>query len=45
MKKIRFQGLCLIVLGLLCHKVDADGAAVLFWLLGAAMLVGKIEEE
>lgn len=41
--KIRLQGIALLALGMLCHKVNADGAAVFMWLLGATMLFGKID--
>ena len=43
--KIRLQGIALLMLGVLCHKASADGAAVLMWLLGAVMLFGKIDSE
>ena len=43
--KIRLQGIALLMLGILCHKASADGAAVLMWLLGAVMLFGKIDSE
>lgn len=43
--KIRLQGIALLMLGVLCHKTSADGAAVLMWLLGAVMLFGKIDSE
>ena len=41
--KIRLQGIALLMLGILCHKASADGAAVLMWLLGGVMLFGKID--
>lgn len=41
--KMRLQGIALLMLGILCHKVSADGAAVFIWLLGAVMLFGKID--
>lgn len=41
--KIRLQGIALLMLGILCHKVSADGAAVFIWLLGVVMLFGKID--
>lgn len=43
--KIRLQGIALLMLGVLCHKVNADGAAVLMWLIAAVMLFGKIDSE
>lgn len=43
--KIRIQGIELLVLGFLCYKTDADGAAVFMWLLGVLMLFGKIDSE
>ena len=43
--KMRLQGVALLMLGILCHKARADGAAVLMWLLGAVMLFGKIDSE
>lgn len=38
---IRLRGIALLMLGILCHKANADGATVLMWLIGAAMLSGK----
>jgi len=43
--KIRLQGIALLTLGMLCHKVNADGAAVFMWLLGVTMLFGKIDSK
>lgn len=43
--KMRLQGVALLMLGILCHKVNADGAAVLMWLIAAVMLFGKIDSE
>ena len=43
--KMRLQGIALLMLGILCHKASADGAAVLMWLLGAVMLFGKIDSK
>ena len=43
--KIRLQGIALLMLGVVCHKASADGAAVLMWLLGAVMLFGKIDSK
>ena len=43
--KMRLQGIALLMLGILCHKTSADGAAVLMWLIGAIMLFGKIDSE
>lgn len=42
---IRMQGIALLMLGILCHKASADGAAVFMWLLGVVMLFGKIDSE
>lgn len=43
--KMRLQGVALLMLGVVCHKASADGAAVLMWLLGAVMLFGKNDSE
>ena len=43
--KIRIQGITLLVLGFLCYKTDADGAAVFMWFWGTVMLFGKIDSE
>lgn len=43
--KMRLQGIALLMLGVLCHKVNADGVAVLMWLIAAVMLFGKIDSE
>ena len=43
--KMRLQGIALLMLGVVCHKASADGAAALMWLLGAVMLFGKIDSE
>ena len=43
--KIRLQGIALLALGMLCHKVNTDGAAVFMWLLGVTMLFGKIDSK
>lgn len=43
--EMRLQGIALLMLGVLCHKVNADGAAVFIWLLGVVMLFGKIDSE
>lgn len=43
--KIRLQGIALLMLGVVCHKASADGAAVLMWLIGVVMLFGKIDSE
>lgn len=37
------QGVALLLMGGICHKVGADGAAVFMWLVGMAMLFGKID--
>lgn len=42
---IRLQGIALVFLGLLCHKTDADCAALFAWFYGGLMLMpdfGKI---
>lgn len=41
--KIRIQGIALLILGFLCYKTDADGAAVFMWFIGAVMLFGEID--
>ena len=43
--KMRLQGIALLMLGVLCHKVNADGAAVLMWLIAAVMLFGIIDSK
>ena len=43
--KMCLQGIALLMLGILCHKANADSAAVLMWLIGAAMPFGKIDSE
>jgi uncharacterized membrane protein HdeD (DUF308 family) len=43
--KMHLQGIALLILGVLCHKASADGAAVLMWLIGLVMLFGKIDSE
>jgi hypothetical protein len=43
--KIRLQGIALLMLGVVCHKARADGAAVFMWLIGLVMLFGKIDSE
>lgn len=43
--KMRLQGIVLLMLGILCHKASADGAAVFMWLIGAVMLFGKIDSK
>lgn len=40
---MRLQGIALLMLGVLCHKASADGAAVLMWLIAEVMLFGKID--
>lgn len=40
---MRLQGITLLMLGVLCHKASADGAAVLMFIIGAVMLFGKID--
>lgn len=42
---MRLQGIALLMLGILCHKASADGAAVLMWLIGVVMLFGKIDSK
>lgn len=39
------QGISLIILGCICHKTEADGAAVFIWFMGVITLFGKKEEE
>lgn len=39
------QGTFLITLGCICHKVGADGAAIIMWFLGIIIFLGKKEEE
>lgn len=39
------QGIFLIALGCICHKVGADGAAIIMWVLGTIIFLGKKEEE
>lgn len=42
---IRLQGIALVLLGLVCHKVGADGIAIFLWFYGGLMLMpdfGKI---
>lgn len=39
------QGIFLITLGCICHKVGADGAAIIMWFLGIIIFLGKKEEE
>lgn len=39
------QGIFLIALGCICHKVGADGAAIIMWLLGTIIFLEKKEEE
>lgn len=43
--KMRLQGIVLLMLGILCHKASADGAAVFMWLIAAVMLFGKIDSK
>ena len=35
------QGISLIALGCICHKVGADGAAVIMWVMGIIIFLGK----
>lgn len=39
------QGIFLITLGYICHNMDADGAAIIMWVLGTIIFFGKKEEE
>lgn len=39
---IRLQGIALILLGIACHKVQADGAAVFMWMYGALLYISAI---
>ena len=43
--KIRLQGIALFVLGFLCYKTDADGAAVFMWILGTLMMLGTTDSK
>lgn len=43
--KIRIQGIALLVLGFLCYKTDADGAAVFMWILGTLMTLGTTDSK
>lgn len=43
--KIRLQGIALLMLGVLCHKVNADGAAVFMWILGVLMMIGTTDSK
>jgi hypothetical protein len=43
--KIRIQGIELLVLGFLCYKTDADGAAVFMWFLGTLMTFGTVDSK
>lgn len=36
------QGVALIVLGIVCHKIQADGAAVFVWLIGTLLAISTI---
>lgn len=38
---IRLQGIALILLGIACHKVQADGAAVFVLFYGVLFAIGK----
>lgn len=39
---IRLQGVALILIGIACHKVQADGAAVFMCLYGALLYLSAI---
>lgn len=39
---IRLQGIALILIGIACHKGQADGAAVFMWLCGVFLCVSAI---
>ena len=41
---VKLEGIILILLGLMCYKLDADGAAFFAWCCGAVMLLGRIEK-
>ena len=43
--KIHIQGIELLVLGFLCYKTDADGAAVFMWFLGTLMTLGTVDSK
>ena len=38
---IKMQGVALIILGLVCHKMQSDGAALFMWLLGVTMIISN----
>lgn len=39
--KMRLQGITLLILGVLCHETNADGAAIFIWFLGVVMLASN----
>lgn len=41
---LRLQGIGLVLLGIACHKVNADEVAIFLWLYGAIMLISNKEE-
>lgn len=42
---IRLQGILFIIAGIICHMADADAVTIFMWLIGVAMLFGKIDSE
>jgi len=42
---IRLQGLALIGIAILCHRTNADGAALFMGCLGCIMMITKITKE
>lgn len=42
---IRLQGIALIGIAILCHRTNADGAALFMGCLGCIMMITKITKE
>ena len=42
---IRLQGIVLIGIAILCHRTNADGAALFIGCLGCIMIIAKITKE
>ena len=42
---IRLQGIALIGIAILCHRTNADGAALFIGCLGCIMMIAKITKE
>lgn len=42
---IRLQGIALIGIAILCHRTNADGAALFMGCLGCIMIIAKITKE